>query len=120
MNAILKLAAKLPSGLVDPKSKAKLEHEYQELCESLREKDAVGALLEAADCYYYANKAMHNGLIERSEYSEWMKTLTYETGHAATTIRQAAIAKYKLRARTGNPKADAEERKAVERLTRKE
>lgn len=99
ITTILALAVRLPAGLPDPKAIQKLAHERGELQAALNEGDYPGALTEVADVVYYAAKAIHEA-----------------AAAAGLTVEQALAvceAKYRLRARSGNPKNDAEERAAV-------
>ena len=98
LGAVVALAAQLPSGLSDRKAPQKLEGECQELEEALGNNDYVAALTEVADVVYDAIKAI-----------EWA------AASVGLTVGQAlvlAIAKYRLRARPGNPKDDVAERAA--------
>lgn len=116
MDKLLELAAKLPSGLNDPKALGKFHHERQELADALAAGDRIGALLEAADCLYYVMKARHNGLANDDDTVRMMEDIIVASGFLPTKIRAAALIKYGLRARPGNPKDDAAERAAVENL----
>jgi len=96
---ILSLAARLPAGLPDANAIQKLAHERGELQAALDEGDRSGTLTEVADVAYYAIKAIHEA-----------------ASAAGLTVEQALVvceAKYRLRARPGNPKDDAAERAAV-------
>jgi phosphoribosyl-ATP pyrophosphohydrolase len=96
---VLALAAKLPSGLPDANAIQKLAHERGELQVALDEGDRSGTLTEVADVAYYAIKAIHEA-----------------ASAAGLTVEQALVvceAKYRLRARPGNPKDDEAERAAV-------
>jgi len=95
---ILALAAKLPAGLNDARSADKLIAERDELVAALRSGDFVGALTEGADAVYYAAKHL-----------EWV---AQQLGVSMEDLEGVAKAKYKLRARPGNPKDDAAERAA--------
>lgn len=53
---VAELADQLPTGRVDPLALQKYEGEKVELVECLENDDTLGALLEAADCVYYAVK----------------------------------------------------------------
>jgi hypothetical protein len=116
MDKLLELAAYLPAGLNDPRAMDKFHHERQELAEALAAGDRVGALLEAGDCLYYATKAQYNRLASAEEARVLMLEVSIASGFSIETIRAAAIAKYTLRARPGNPKDDAAERAAVAHL----
>ena len=116
MDKLLELAARLPSGLNDPRALDKFHHERQELAEALAADDWIGALLEAADCLYYITKAEHVGLISTAAATREFFSMAVSTPFQIETIRAAAIAKYTLRARPGNPKDDAAERAAVAHL----
>jgi|GEM_PF-812743 len=96
---VLALAAKLPAGLPDTGAIDKLQHERGELQVALIEGDRSGTLTEVADVAYYAIKAIHEA-----------------ASAAGLTVEQALAvceAKYRLRARPGNPKDDEAERAAV-------
>lgn len=96
---ILDLAAKLPSGLNDPRAAEKMLAERAELLEAIEQKgDSLG---EAADAVYYAAKHIDYvaGLLEIS----------------VNDVFQVAKAKYALRAQPGNPKDFAAEREAVQK-----
>lgn len=116
MDKLLELAAKLPSGLNDPNALDKFHHERQELDAALAAGDRIGALLEAADCLYYLVKARHNKLTRLFDNLAYMADVILDTGFSAVTVRAAAVVKYTLRARKGNPKDDAAERAAVAHL----
>lgn len=98
IESILDLAGKLPSGRIDSQAPNKLLGEIEELEEALAENDIDGALTEIADVVYYAAKviALASDL----------------AGIARTEAFAVAQAKYRLRARDGNPKDDAAERAA--------
>jgi hypothetical protein len=130
MDKLLELAKKLPSGLNDPRALDKFRNERRELYGMMAEGDRIGALLEAGDCLYYLVKAWHNGLISAEQYitmfdeiekstafisQGWRKWLR-RPAFSKLTIRAAAIAKYTLRAKYGNPKDDGNERAAVAHL----
>ncbi len=102
---ILALAAKLPSGLNDPRSANKLLAELDELLVSVFDSDEVGALTEAADAAYYAAKHL--------DFVANLLNISVED------VLNLAIAKYKLRAKTGNPKNDVAEREAVLKALKK-
>lgn len=95
---IINLAAKLPSGLNDPRSAEKLLAERDELMDALHDGDYIGALTEGADAVYYAAKHLDlvAGLL----------------GISLDALMAVAEAKYSLRAQPGNPKSDAAERLA--------
>lgn len=99
LDDILALAAKLPSGLYDPKAADKLLAEREELLEALAEGDTVGAMTEAADAGYYAAK-----------YLNWVGM---QLGLSIGEVLLLTVAKYGLRAVPGNPKDDEAERKAI-------
>ena len=102
IDKILALAARLPSGLPDPKAADKLIRERDEFRQAMAAGDTIGALTELADRVYYACKEIHTAASESG--------LTVEQAFAV------CIAKYELRARPGNPKSDAEEREAIRKL----
>ena len=116
MDKLLELAARLPSGLNDPRALEKFHRERQELAEALAAGDRIGALLEAGDCLYYTTKARYNKLADESEIARLNTDVIEMSGFPPEIIRAAAIAKYTLRARPGNPKDDAAERAAVAHL----
>jgi hypothetical protein len=90
--------------------------ELAELEEECRNGDRIGALLEAADCLYYATKALYNGQITGNGFHARMSVVYRVSGFTAAQVEAAAKAKYSLRARPGNPKNDAAERAAVAHL----
>jgi len=106
---LLRLTTKLPTGLRDAQTVHKLNREYDEVVECLIAGDMAGALLEAADCYYYWQKSLAN---LRLPWRTW-RMVKRKAPFTMGQIRAAAVAKYSLRARPGNPKNDAEERTAV-------
>jgi hypothetical protein len=110
---LLSLASRLPSGLIDPMAGEKFDREFVELQDELHRGDDLGALLECADCLYYATKAEYNGIFSADEARAKMARVYTLSGFSPGAVQQAAIAKYKLRARPGNPKSDGEERAAV-------
>ena len=97
--AILALAARLPAGLPDANAIQKLAHERGELQAALDGGDRSGTLTEVADVAYYAIKAIHEA--------------AYAAGLTVEQALAVCEAKYRLRARPGNPKDDAAERAAV-------
>lgn len=99
ISTILGLAARLPSGLNDPKAADKLLAERQELVEALAAGDKIAAALEGADAVYYAAKHL-----------DWCAR---QLGLSIETLFALAEAKYGLRAQPGNPKDDAAEREAA-------
>jgi len=109
---ILALAAKLPTGLDDPKSMVKYRRERQELEEALDDGDALGAILEAVDSTYYAIKADYNHLIGRAERDYLIAQAAREVALPVEHILRACAAK-SLRAQPGNIKDDEAERSAV-------
>jgi len=113
---LMALAAFLPSGLDDPKAAEKLAREQAELTEAVEQRDRVGALLEAADVYYYVQKSIYNHLLTPADGQTILAIAGALAGVSQETIRDAAIAKYVMRARPGNPKDDRAERDAVGRL----
>lgn len=102
LDDILSLAAKLPSGLDDAGAADKLLVERDELLEALAEEDLVGALTEAADAGYYVAK--HLDWVARRLSERFERTVT------VTDIWRLTAAKYKMRAREGNPKDEIAER----------
>lgn len=96
---ILELAARLPSGIPDYRAVQKLSVEQEELKTAIVDDDHLGALTELADVVYYAVKAIH--------------AAASMCGMDVDAAMDMCIAKYRLRARPGNPKNDAEERAAV-------
>lgn len=113
MNEILELAAKMPTGLIDPKSLEKAHHEMEEMRDALAGGDILGALMEAADVMYYAHKAYCNGLIAVDGRDGLIGDACREVGFDSHAVECALLAKYKLRAQPGNPKNDFAERAAV-------
>lgn len=113
---LLTLAAKLPAGINDQRALEKFDREFCELQDELAKADRLGALLEAADCMYYAVKAEYVGLLESDEVSGRMAEVYRLSGFTPTQVYQAAIIKYTMRSRPGNPKDDKSERLAVEHL----
>ncbi len=116
---VANLANKLPTGITDPRALEKFLLELQEF-EEFRGRgifDKVGALLEAADCYYYAVKAVMNFVLRPLEANAFMERVWGDMpcvrGFSRELVREACIAKYTLRARPGNPKDDDQERIAV-------
>lgn len=116
--AILKLAEQLPTGRLDTAALKKYEREFSEMVAAVRENDAIGILLEAADCLYYLVKAEDNGLISSNEAKWKLRHRVLPTARFFTMdqVVAACIAKYTLRARPGNPKDDDAERAAVETI----
>lgn len=105
VNDILALAFLLPSGLDDPCAAEKMLAEQQELLDALAAHDYEGALTEAADAVYYACKHL-----------DWVaRRLDLDLAD----LFRLAQAKYRLRARPGNPKDDAAERAACAAVVRR-
>ena len=98
MNEILELAAKMPTGLIDPKSLEKAHHEMEEMRDALAGGDILGALMEAADVMYYAHKAYCNGLIAVDGRDGLIGDACREVGFDSHAVECALLAKYKLRA----------------------
>lgn len=96
---LLRYAAMLPSGLNDAQAAEKLLRERAELVAALEEGDRVGALTEAADAAYYAVKHL-----------DWVAR---QVGLTVEQVLKVGATKYALRARPGNPKDDAIERRYV-------
>ena len=92
---LLECAAKLPSGVLDPKAADKLVAERDELVAALSEGDYEGALTEGADAAYYAAKHLF--------------FVAHRLGVSIADLVALAEAKYVLRAQPGNPKDDAAE-----------
>jgi hypothetical protein len=114
---ILALADRLPSGLDDPEARKKLDQELTELTVAVANGDKAGALLEAADVYYYVQKCLYGRRINEQGAASIVRTAIVSlTGFSVDTIRRAALIKYGLRARPGNPKDDVAERAAVAHL----
>lgn len=113
----IKLAQRLPTGLVDPRAEEKFERELVELQAAIAADDKIGALLEAGDCIYYACKIYANSDEEALD----IENALGRCQRVADLLPQVAVQqlvivgliKYNLRARPGNPKNDAEERAAV-------
>ena len=98
VESLLNLAAKLPSGVIDPQAPAKLLAEMRELTEAIEAEDRDGALTEVADAVYYAAKCI--------------ALAAAMAGISRVEAFVVARAKYGLRAAPGNPKDDAAERAA--------
>jgi hypothetical protein len=113
---IIALASKLPAGLNDQRAPEKFNREFAELQDELRKGDRLGALLECADCLYYATKAQYNGLMSAAEAEARMSEIYKISNFTSNQVEAAALAKYSLRARPGNPKDDRAERAAVTHL----
>ena len=110
------LAAKLPTGLNDPRALEKLDREQAELEYHLSINDRLGAVLEAGDVAYYAGKAVANGLMSQAEAEAIVFKAALVVGVNPKVVMKVAVAKYELRARPGNPKNDAAERAAAKRV----
>jgi hypothetical protein len=113
---ILALAAQLPTGLTDARALEKYHRERQELTEALADNDLIGAYMEAADCCYYLIKARHNHLIGDGTRDHYISVAAGAVGLNLSQVLQICETKYSLRAGSGNPKDDAEERRAVVNL----
>jgi phosphoribosyl-ATP pyrophosphohydrolase len=96
---LIRLSAKLPSGSYDPKALEKARHEIEELEEAFRKGDEVEIALEMGDLIYYTAKALRLAAIR--------------IGCRESQLLEAALTKYRLRARPGNPKNPREEYDAV-------
>lgn len=104
---ILRLADRLPAGRHDPRAFAKLTHEF---CEMLAERNRIDAATELADIVYY-----------RCKLDALMRLLTLPIMLIACARCRCSVprayrvcaAKYRLRARPGNPKDRSAERQAV-------
>lgn len=116
---ILSLSAQLPTGLKDSNSLVKLQHEQGELDEALRLGDKLGAIMEAADCAYYAIKAGYNGLITDQERNRIITSAAQIVDLSDKVLLKCVVAKYLLRAH-GNTKDDLTEREAVIQQMNKE
>jgi hypothetical protein len=102
LDHILELAAKLPSGLDDPKAADKLLAERDELLEAMADGDIAGSLTELADAVYYAAK-----------HIDWATRRVSELlGVTVEDALRVTVAKYSLRAVERNPKDDEAEREA--------
>lgn len=117
------LADQLPTGRVDPRAGKKFDKELVELQECLEKDDIPGALLEAADCLYYAAKIYFNsppgglaGLRAFFAFYETLAEIAEMSGFSQRTIMDACIIKYTLRSRPGNPKNHDEEVSAIRHL----
>lgn len=117
------LADKLPTGRVDARARQKLDKELEELLACLEGRDTPGALLEAADCLYYAVKIYFNappagreGLTAFFGFGETLAEIAEMSGFSQRTIMDACIIKYTLRSRPGNPKNHDEEVSAIRHL----
>lgn len=115
VTALTLLAAHLPAGLPDPDAYNKMHREVGELVTALRAGDTLGAVLEAADCAYYAVKCEYGERISPTTRDELIAVYARLVGLTPTQVLTAAIAKYMLRAGVGNPKNDQAERAAVQR-----
>lgn len=113
IESITSYAAKLLTGLDDPRALEKYQREREELFEYLTRKDILGAYLEAGDCAYYAIKAERNKLIDPARRDQLIEEAAWEVGLTVDQVLAVCEAKYRLRARPGNPKDDAAERVAV-------
>lgn len=116
----IKLAQRLPTGLVDPRAEEKFERELVELQAAIADDDKIGALLEAGDCIYYACKIYGNSEEEALDLENALgRCQRVSDLLPQVAVQQLVIVgliKYNLRARPGNPKNDVEERAAVARL----
>lgn len=116
----IKLAQRLPTGLVDPRAEEKFERELVELQAAIADDDKIGALLEAGDCIYYACKIYGNSKEEALDLENALgRCQRVSDLLPQVAVQQLVIVgliKYNLRARPGNPKNDVEERAAVARL----
>ena len=115
----IKLAQRLPTGLVDPRAEEKFERELVELQAAIADDDKIGALLEAGDCIYYACKIYGNSKEELDLENALGRCQRVSDLLPQVAVQQLVIVgliKYNLRARPGNPKNDVEERAAVARL----
>ena len=116
----IKLAQRLPTGLVDPRAEEKFERELVELQAAIADDDKIGALLEAGDCIYYACKIYGNSKEEALDLENALgRCQRVSDLLPQVAVQQLVIVgliKYNMRARPGNPKNDAEERAAVARL----
>lgn len=113
INQLYRLAEQLPTGGADPRALEKLHAEQRELAE---ETDPAERALEAADCCYYAAKAVENGLLSVVDAEQELHRVAQVTGLAPETVIAVALAKYRLRARPGNPKDRAAETAAAQRI----
>ena len=116
----IKLAQRLPTGLVDPRAEEKFERELVELQAAIADDDKIGALLEAGDFIYYACKIYGNSKEEALDLENALgRCQRVSDLLPQVAVQQLVIVgliKYNLRARPGNPKNDVEERAAVARL----
>jgi len=110
---LLALASQLPSGLNDPDAWVKLGRELDELQRMLARQDALGAVLEAADVAYYSAKSVEMGFMDRAGAEGLLAMVAKDVNLSKKAVVVAAITKYRLRARPGNPKDDLAEREAV-------
>lgn len=123
LKRIGELADKLPSGRRDARARQKLDKELEELLECLEAGDAPGALLEAADCLYYAAKVYFNappagrdGLVAFFKFGNTLVEIAETSGFSQRAIMDACIIKYTLRAQPGNPKNHKNEVAAIRHL----
>ena len=116
IDKLLRLADRLPSGRVDPRSREKLSREWEELFAA--GEDRLGAILEAGDVAYYAAKCTATWHLNPGEAWAQVVSAAVLVGVSPLAVLVAAETKYSLRARHGNPKNDEEEREAVARALR--
>lgn len=110
---LIQLAVLLPSGELDPEAMIKLFREQKEL---LAESDPVERALEGADVMYYAAKAVRARLITVPVAQWWANWAAGQCGLNVVVLAEIARAKYRLRARPGNPKSRGEESLAASRI----
>ena len=91
---VLDIANQLPTGLEDEKALEKLVFEMDELAEALGHESQIEAVMEAADCVYYAIKAKTNQLITSQEQIEQFKVFSYLSGVSIDLLLKTIIAKY--------------------------
>lgn len=109
---LISCAEQLPTGSKDPLARKKLENEFRELLDT-PSADKAAALLECADCLYYCAKSVYNELMTREEAVAFIDEILELTGFSKTQIINAAVVKYSMRIREGNPKNNEEELQAI-------
>jgi hypothetical protein len=112
INLVQRLAPQMRTGLIDPASMEKLHAESDELTAALDAGDQIGALMEAADCCYYAGKAYWNSLLWLDGTMEQINHAVYVSRWTLPLVILALETKYECRIAHG--KDDAGERAAVE------
>ena len=120
ISEIVLLAHKLPTGITDPKAREKFYEEIDELSDAIRQGDYLGAVMEAADCAYYAVKKHVNYQISPTGRDALIRTVSRLVSLPdSAVLLDCVIAKMSLRAAPGNPKNDVAERAAVAKVLEK-